>query len=68
MAISGRWSTMINLGLFGYRSSIGRSLAEATAMTFVTLISIEFLKAYSFRSEVRSAIAALAISTLYVAS
>ena len=54
MAISGLWSTVINLGLFGYRISIGRNLAEAMAMTFVTLILIEFLKAYSFRSERRS--------------
>ena len=54
MAISGLWSTGINLGLFGYHISIGRSLGEAMAVTFVTLILIEFLKAYSFRSEVQS--------------
>ncbi len=54
MAISGLWSTLVNLGLFGYHIHIGRSLAETMAMTFVTLILIEFLKAYSFRSELRS--------------
>src|SRR5262245_49683609 len=54
IAISGLWSTGINLGLFGYHISIGRSLGEAMAVTFATLILIEFLKAYSFRSDVQS--------------
>ena len=51
MAIGGCWSAMINLGLFSWALSSGRGLAEAMTMTFVSLVLIQFFKAYNFRSD-----------------
>ena len=51
MAVGGAWSTIANLSLFTWARSSGRSDAEAMTMTFVTLVSIEFFKAYNFRSD-----------------
>jgi Ca2+-transporting ATPase len=51
MLIGGAWSMLINLGLFAWALSSGRSAEEAMTMTFVTLVLIEFFKAYNFRSE-----------------
>lgn len=51
MAAGGAWSTVINLGLFLWLLNSGRSLREAMGMVFVTLIRIELLKAYNFRSD-----------------
>jgi Ca2+-transporting ATPase len=51
MIIGGAWSMSINLGLFAWALSSGRSAEEAMTMTFVTLVLIEFFKAYNFRSE-----------------
>lgn len=50
----GAWSAVINLSLFAWARSSGKSLTEAMAMTFVSLVLIQFFKAYSFRSEQRS--------------
>lgn len=50
MALGGIWSTIINLGLFIWAQNSGRSLAEAMTMTFVSLVLIQFFKAYNFRS------------------
>ena len=49
--LGGLWSTLVNLGLFAWALSSGRSLAEAMTMTFVSLVLIQFFKAYNFRSD-----------------
>ncbi len=51
MVVGGIWSTMINLGLFIWAQNSGRSLEEAMTMTFVSLVLIQFFKAYNFRSD-----------------
>lgn len=51
MALGGLWSTLINLGLFIWAQNSGRSLEEAMTMTFVSLVLIQFFKAYNFRSD-----------------
>ena len=55
MVVAGAWSTLVTLSLFGWALS-GRSVESAIALTFVTLVLIEFVKAYSFRSERASAL------------
>jgi Ca2+-transporting ATPase len=42
---------LINLGLFNWAISSGRSLEQAMTMTFVSLVLIQFFKAYNFRSD-----------------
>ncbi|MFH1858550.1 MAG: cation-translocating P-type ATPase [Candidatus Omnitrophota bacterium] len=51
IGVGGAWSACINLYLFGWALRSGRTLHEAMTMTFVSLILIEFFKAYSFRSD-----------------
>ncbi len=51
MVAGGAWSTLINLLLFGWMLGSGRGIQEAMTMTFVSLVLIQFLKAYNFRSE-----------------
>lgn len=51
MVLGGVWSTLINLSLFHWSLKSGRSLSEAMTMTFVTLVFVEFFKAYNFRSD-----------------
>jgi Ca2+-transporting ATPase len=51
MSVGGAWSALVNLGLFAWALSSGRSAAEAMTMTFVSLVLIQFLKAYNFRSD-----------------
>ena len=51
MLVGGLWSTVVNLGLFIWALNSGRSVQEATTMTFVSLVLIEFFKAYNFRSD-----------------
>jgi Ca2+-transporting ATPase len=51
MLIGGLWSALVNLALFSGALSSGHNINEAMTMTFVSLVLIEFLKAYSFRSE-----------------
>jgi len=50
----GIWSTVVNLLLFQYALASGRSLQEAMSMAFISLVLIQFFKAYNFRSETRS--------------
>lgn len=47
----GIWSSIVNLCLYWWADHSGRDHAEAMTMTFVTLVLIEFLKAYSYRSQ-----------------
>jgi len=51
MLLGGVWSTIINLGLFTWALNSGRSLEEAMTMTFISLVLIQFFKAYNFRSD-----------------
>ncbi len=51
MVLGGLWSTLINLGLFTWALGSGKSLEEAMTMTFVSLVLIQFFKAYNFRSD-----------------
>ena len=54
MVIGGLWSTAANLGLFTWALRSGRGVAEAMTMTFVSLVLIQFFKAYNFRSDRQS--------------
>jgi Ca2+-transporting ATPase len=51
MVGGGIWSTLINLTMFNWALNSGRSASEAMTMTFVSLVLIEFFKAYNFRSD-----------------
>jgi len=51
MAAGGVWSTIVNLGLFVWALRSGRSTEEAMTMTFMSLVLIQFFKAYNFRSD-----------------
>jgi P-type Ca2+ transporter type 2C len=54
MAAGGIWSTIVNLGLFAWMLNTDRGIREAMTMTFVSLVLIQFFKAYNFRSDRRS--------------
>ncbi len=47
----GIWSTIVNVSLFQWTMASGRPLKEAMTMTFLSLVLIQFFKAYNFRSE-----------------
>lgn len=51
MLAGGIWSAVVNLGLFVWALNSGRPVAEAMTMTFVSLVLIQFFKAYNFRSD-----------------
>ena len=51
MTLGGIWSALVNLALFNWALGSGRSLEEAMTMTFVSLVLIQFFKAYNFRSD-----------------
>ena len=51
MLLGGFWSTLVNVSLFVWARQSGRSLAQAMTMTFVSLVLIQFFKAYNFRSD-----------------
>ncbi|NTW82857.1 MAG: cation-translocating P-type ATPase [Chlorobiaceae bacterium] len=51
MLTGGIWSSFVNLSLFQWALASGRSLVESMTMTFVSLVLIQFFKAYNFRSE-----------------
>jgi Ca2+-transporting ATPase len=51
MTLGGIWSAIVNLSLFTWALNSGRSVAEAMTMTFVSLVLIQFFKAYNFRSD-----------------
>jgi len=51
MTLGGIWSALINLALFNWALGSGRSLEQAMTMTFVSLVLIQFFKAYNFRSD-----------------
>ena len=47
----GIWSGIVNISLFAWSMKAGRPVEEAMAMTFVSLVLIQFFKAYSYRSD-----------------
>jgi len=54
MAIGGIWSCLVNLGIFKWTLDTGRGMLEAQGLCFLTLVLIQFFKAYNFRSEKHS--------------
>ncbi|HEX6865158.1 MAG TPA: cation-translocating P-type ATPase C-terminal domain-containing protein, partial [Thermoanaerobaculia bacterium] len=56
MLIGGIWAALANLALFAWALRSGRSQEEAMALTFVTLVGIQFVNAYNYRSDHRSAL------------
>jgi P-type Ca2+ transporter type 2C len=56
MLIGGIWAALANLALFSWALKSGRSQEEAMALTFVTLVGIQFVNAYNYRSDHRSAL------------
>ena len=53
MLVAGAWSALVTLTLFTWALS-NRARADAMALVFVTLVLIEFAKAYCFRSDRQS--------------
>jgi Ca2+-transporting ATPase len=51
MVVGGVWSMLVNLSLFVWALGSGRGVVEAMTMTFVSLVLIQFIKAYNFRSD-----------------
>ena len=51
MLVGGLWSTIVNLALFVWALNSGRTVEQAMTMTFVSLVLIQFFKAYNFRSD-----------------
>jgi Ca2+-transporting ATPase len=51
MSVGGVWSAAVNLGVFVVSMSMGSTVKEAMARTFVSLVLIQFLKAYNYRSD-----------------
>jgi Ca2+-transporting ATPase len=48
---AGIWSGIVNMSLFVWLLGRGRALEEAMALTFVTLVLIQFFNAYNCRSD-----------------
>jgi P-type Ca2+ transporter type 2C len=51
MLIGGAWSAAVNTSVFIWSLNSGHTTSQAMAMTFISLVLIQFLKAYSFRSD-----------------
>ena len=51
MLLGGCWSALVNVALFSWALATRFDVREAMTMTFVSLVLIQFCKAYSFRSE-----------------
>jgi Ca2+-transporting ATPase len=51
IAVGGAWSAVVTLSMFTWALSSGKRLAEAMTMTLVTLVVVELLKGFSFRSD-----------------
>jgi P-type Ca2+ transporter type 2C len=47
----GLWSAIVNISLFAWLLRAGRPVEQAMAMTFVSLVLIQFFKAYNYRSD-----------------
>jgi Ca2+-transporting ATPase len=51
LLVAGLWSGIVNMALFIWLLDRGRALEEAMALTFVTLVLIQFFNAYNCRSD-----------------
>lgn len=51
IVIGGVWSAVANTALFFWFLKAGRNLTESMALVFVSLVLIQFFKAYNFRSD-----------------
>jgi Ca2+-transporting ATPase len=51
LLVAGVWSAVVNTALFTWLLRSGRPLPEVMAMTFVTLVLIQFFNAYNCRSD-----------------
>ncbi len=51
MSVGGIWSTIVNVGIFTWAIKKGYSPRHAMTVTFVSLVLIQFFKAYNFRSD-----------------
>ena len=51
MSVGGIWSAIVNLSLFAWAINTHRGDEEAMTMIFVSLVLIQFFKAYNFRSD-----------------
>jgi Ca2+-transporting ATPase len=51
LLVGGLWSALVNMGLFIWLLRSGRPLDVAEAMTFVSLVLIQFFNAYNCRSD-----------------
>jgi len=51
MLVCGIWTFLLTLGVFIWAVNSGRSILEAQGLCFATLVIIELVAAYSFRSE-----------------
>lgn len=56
MLTGGIWSTFVNIGIFAWALKSGMAIKEAMTMTFVSLVLIQFFKAYNYRSDRQSII------------
>jgi len=54
MVTGGIWSAIANITLFSWLLHSGRPIEHAMAMTFVSLVLIQFFKAYNYRSDRRT--------------
>lgn len=51
MFVAGIWSCLVNIGIFKWALDTGRGMWEAQGLCFLTLIIIQFFKAYNLRSD-----------------
>ena len=51
MLVGGVWSALVNLGLFVWALRSGRPREEAMTLVFVSLVMVQFFKAYNYRSD-----------------
>ncbi len=51
MGVGGLWSTIVNIGIYTWARKAGYTPHHAMTMTFVSLVLIQFFKAYNFRSD-----------------
>jgi Ca2+-transporting ATPase len=52
----GIWSALVNISLFAWLLRAGRPVEQASAITFVALVLIQFFNAYNYRSDRSSAL------------
>jgi Ca2+-transporting ATPase len=51
MGVGGAWSTIVNIGIYTWALKTYNNPYHAMTMTFVSLVLIQFFKAYNFRSD-----------------